>query len=216
MQKKFLIISLVAGGFFLALCFSPAPAMAATNMTNLMSPSTSWGWNPVVGWINFNTYNDVTVSANNMVGFASSSAGPISLDCGTPGICSAQNGNYTVLNASGTAEGNLSGWAWNDKIGWITFFWEMRRRASSRRAPLIMRANIIAVLTAASPSIHMETSMAPPGTIWSAGSFSIIPIRMADGISLPISRHKQPGLQWRRLACSIQLPLTPARRMGRN
>jgi len=114
---------LAAGGFFFAFCFSPAPVMAATNMTNLMSPSTSWGWNSVIGWINFNTYNDVTVSANNMVGFASSSAGPISLDCGTPGICSSQNGNYTVQNASGTAEGNLSGWAWNDKIGWITFFW---------------------------------------------------------------------------------------------
>lgn len=126
-KKNFFFASLATGGFFLVLFFSPASAMASTNLTNTVSPaSTSWGWNDIVGWINFNTYANITVSATQLTGYASSSIGPISLDCGTSpagNICSSGNGNYKVVNASGTAVGNLSGWAWNDTIGWTTFFW---------------------------------------------------------------------------------------------
>jgi hypothetical protein len=125
-HKKILTMSLLGVGFFLVAVISPAPARAAgSNLTNIMSPSTSWGWNAIIGWINFNTYGNITVSASQLTGYASSSVGPIALDCGTSPApnCAGPAGNWKVWNASGTAEGNLSGWAWNDKIGWITFYW---------------------------------------------------------------------------------------------
>ena len=112
-------------GFFLVSCFSPKPAMASTNMIVSVTPaSTSWGWNDLVGWINFNAYSNITVYANQMTGYASSSVGPVSLDCGTSpigNICAAIP--YGVTNST-TSVGILSGWAWNTQIGWIIFNWK--------------------------------------------------------------------------------------------
>ena len=72
--------------------------------------------------MDFYSNNTITVSAGSLSGYASSSAGPVSLDCNTTpigNICAPANGNYQVMNDSA---GNLSGWAWNDSIGWISLW----------------------------------------------------------------------------------------------
>src|SRR3989344_1819433 len=88
---------------------------------NSVSPN-HWAWNDVVKWVDFyNTTDTVTLTANTLEGYASSSVGYISFDCATSpsgNICSAQNGNYKVTN---DGSGNLSGWAWSDAYGWISF-----------------------------------------------------------------------------------------------
>ena len=92
---------------------------AATNISSTYP--NYFSWNDVFGWADFYTPNTVNVTSPKMTGYASSSAGDISLDCATTrngNICSPGNGNYSVLN---DGAGNLSGWAWNDAYGWISF-----------------------------------------------------------------------------------------------
>lgn len=88
---------------------------AATNIDS----SNRWAWNDLIGWIDFYGTNTVNVSSQQLTGYASSSAGDISLDCATTrngNICS--QSNYKVIN---DGMGNLSGWGWNDVYGWISF-----------------------------------------------------------------------------------------------
>jgi hypothetical protein len=91
----------------------------ASASTNISATSTShWAWNDIIGWINFYSSQNVNVSLNSVTGYANTtSAGIISLDCGTVGVCGTVN--YGVSN---DGAGNLSGWAWNDKYGWISFW----------------------------------------------------------------------------------------------
>ena len=74
-----------------------------------------YAWNDVIGWIDFNP-GVIKVRDNYLEGYASSSVGYIALDCATSPVpdCSP---SYKVLNNGGV----LSGWAWNDIVGWISF-----------------------------------------------------------------------------------------------
>jgi hypothetical protein len=96
------------------------PRTAIGASTNISSGGNAhWAWNDAIGWIDFYSPGTVTVSATGLTGYASSSVGPISFDCATApsgNICGTSN--YQVVN-DGT--GNLSGWAWNDGVGWISF-----------------------------------------------------------------------------------------------
>lgn len=90
---------------------------AATNI-DTQGAGEKWGWNDAVGWINVKDTNTVTVSATGITGYASSSIGDISFDCATTragNTCT--TANFKTAN-DGT--GLLSGWAWNDFIGWIS------------------------------------------------------------------------------------------------
>lgn len=92
-------------------------AESATNISS--SSSAHWAWNDLIGWIDFYNTNTITVSSYGLSGYASSTAGDISLDCHTTrigNICGTNN--YQVTN---DGSGNLSGWAWNDNYGWISF-----------------------------------------------------------------------------------------------
>jgi hypothetical protein len=92
-------------------------ASAATNISG--AANERFAWNDVIGWIDFYGTDTVTVSSYKLAGYASSSAGDISLDCATTragNICGTSN--YSVIN---DGLGNLSGWAWNDVYGWISF-----------------------------------------------------------------------------------------------
>lgn len=86
---------------------------------NTIDVTDKWAWNEAVGWMDFGSNGTVTVINTKLTGYADSSVGDISLDCAT-----ARNGsvcglsNYSVKNDT---VGNLSGWAWNDAIGWISF-----------------------------------------------------------------------------------------------
>lgn len=88
--------------------------------TNISSDSGKhWAWNDIVGWIDFYATNTVSVSSQKLVGYASSTAGEVSLDCETTSagdICATSD--YGVTN---DGLGNLSGYAWNDTYGWISF-----------------------------------------------------------------------------------------------
>ncbi len=93
-------------------------------ITNIHSTSTDhWAWNDIIGWMDFYSPDKVMVGAKGLDGYASSSLGEISLNCGLNGnasgmttICSTSD--YKVIN---NGAGNLSGWAWNDAVGWISF-----------------------------------------------------------------------------------------------
>ena len=115
-MKKILFIT--AGIAFLII--GAHSAHASTNIT--ATSNLHWAWNDGLGWIDFYNPNTVTVTSAVVQGYASSSAGYISLDCNTSptgNICSPGNGNYQVVN---DGAGNLSGWAWNDVIGWISLW----------------------------------------------------------------------------------------------
>lgn len=85
--------------------------------TNISSVD-KWAWNDAIGWINFYDTNTVTVNSQQLTGYASSSAGEISLDCATAPVNVCSQSNYKVTN---DGLGSLSGWAWNDAYGWISF-----------------------------------------------------------------------------------------------
>lgn len=94
-------------------------AMATSNIVT--SPTTSrWAWNDVIAWIDFyNDNNGANILETNLQGYASSSMGEVALDCATSPAGNICDPNvWKVLNDSA---GRLSGWAWNDVVGWISF-----------------------------------------------------------------------------------------------
>jgi hypothetical protein len=116
-KRKWFYVLCLAFGFWL-LAFGSV--QASTNVSS--STGKHWGWNDVIGWIDFYNTNSVTLTASVLQGYASSSAGYISFDCHTTpagNICSPFTGNYSVTN---DGVGNFSGWAWNDAYGWISFW----------------------------------------------------------------------------------------------
>lgn len=105
-----------------------ATVFASTNIS--ATTAEQFAWNDVVGYIDFYSPGTAYVWGNRMEGYASSSIGPISLDCNTTpignicvtsnyGIC---NGTWsTSTGCTPQASGVLSGYAWNDTVGWISF-----------------------------------------------------------------------------------------------
>jgi len=107
-------------------------ANAATNISSTYPYY--YAWEDISGFWNFFDTQTVVVAGTKISGYASSNIGDISLDCSTTrngnicgnsnyGIC---NGRSATHNNDGTcsnaaADGNLSGFAWNDEIGWISF-----------------------------------------------------------------------------------------------
>lgn len=108
-------------------------ALADTNIS--AENSEHFAWEDLTGWWDFYITDSVEVGNTKVTGYASSSFGYISLDCATSpngNICDSSNAYYGVCNgpgprsvggvcANGSASGVLSGWGWNDKIGWISF-----------------------------------------------------------------------------------------------
>ena len=117
-MKSFFIYSGTAVGILVALLFVSVPAAhAATNISS--STSQHFAWNDEIGWIDFYSTGNVNAISSQLQGYASSSVGPIALDCATSPSSSCTI-NYKVSN---DGAGDLSGWAWNDEIGWISFYW---------------------------------------------------------------------------------------------
>lgn len=111
----FLLVAIGVAGFIYGIV--PQKALAATNI----DATYRYAWNDVIGWTDFYSTGVVYVYANRLEGYASSSVGYIALNCNsTPNgnICGGPAGNWKVSN---DGDGNLSGWAWNDAIGWISF-----------------------------------------------------------------------------------------------
>lgn len=109
----------IAGAAFALFLFLSPSARAATNISAPAASSSAW--NDEIGWINFYTTGNVTVTSQQLTGYASSSMGYVSLDCATsPGGNICGTSNYKVSN---DGSGDLYGWAWNDEVGWISFYW---------------------------------------------------------------------------------------------
>ncbi|MEK7641279.1 MAG: hypothetical protein AAB389_04790 [Patescibacteria group bacterium] len=81
-------------------------------------------WNDVVGWIDFGNSapgsGEVEVTDTQLKGYANIlQAGFLALDCATT-----PNGNICAISdfkVSNDGDGKLSGWGWNDNLGWISF-----------------------------------------------------------------------------------------------
>lgn len=116
-SSRKLFVFLIIVSIFVAI----GVVLAATNISSTYP--NYFAWNDVIGWMDFYTPNTIQVQTHMVLGYASSSAGDISLDCATTrngDICSNRTaGNtYYVIN---DGCGNLSGWGWNDNYGWISF-----------------------------------------------------------------------------------------------
>ncbi|HPP64903.1 MAG TPA: hypothetical protein PK418_01870 [Candidatus Paceibacterota bacterium] len=99
-----------------SLVFSPTGASGAT-----ISNSYHYAWSDNVGWIDFGYPGSnvrVPTGAGELFGAAYilSDGSWISLNCKTTDSCSSSN--YKV---SSDSNGNLSGWAWSENYGWISF-----------------------------------------------------------------------------------------------
>jgi hypothetical protein len=120
LSHVFLFSGLLVSSFsiFLFFYFSNF-AFAASNISG--GANEHWAWNDVIGWIDFKAAPDnVQVFNNRLEGYAGSGVGSIALNCNsTPNgdICGVSN-----FRVSNNGTGLLSGWAWNDNIGWISFW----------------------------------------------------------------------------------------------
>lgn len=128
-----IVIALLALGTA-ALVLVSNSASAATNVTSTLP--NYFAWSDVIGWLDFYTNDTVVVGGQEISGYASTTIGPISLDCATTpsgNICGSSN--YGVCNGPGPhstdgmcqygdggfSTGNkLTGYAWNDSIGWVS------------------------------------------------------------------------------------------------
>ncbi len=95
---------------------------AALSGTGVISSGTGehYAWSDNFGWLDFYDPGNITVNSSQLTGYASSTGGYgyVLLDCATApsgNICGTSN--FKVSNTSG---GVLSGYAWNDTIGWIS------------------------------------------------------------------------------------------------
>jgi len=105
--------------FFFVSCLLPlvSVSFAATNIDFTYR----YAWNDNIGWIDFYSTNNVFVNPAQIKGYADSSVGYIALNCNTTpngDICGGSTGVWRVYN---DGSGNLTGWAWSDAIGWISF-----------------------------------------------------------------------------------------------
>ncbi len=100
--------------------YGSALTFTTTGGTGVISSSTGehYAWSDNFGWIEFLDPNNITVSDSQLAGYASSTSGYVLLDCATAAsgnICATSN-----FKVSNTSAGVLSGYAWNDTIGWIS------------------------------------------------------------------------------------------------
>lgn len=126
-----LILGIIITTLILGLGSPTQGNAAGTNINS--SPTSSVAWDDVGRWFDFYSTQNVIVKGTGMEGYASSSIGDISLDCATSrngNICATSN--YGVCNGpgphntdgtcpSGDASGTLTGYGWNDTVGWISF-----------------------------------------------------------------------------------------------
>ncbi|MDD4931328.1 MAG: hypothetical protein PHG66_04275 [Candidatus Colwellbacteria bacterium] len=120
LRKAVIIISIVIIPFVVG-CLSRV-VLAATNI-DATYPN-YYAWSDSIGWIDFLSTGTVDVEKDGLGGYAQfgPTGGPfnyISLDCATgPAGSSCSPVSYKVVN---DYNGNLSGWAWSDVLGWISF-----------------------------------------------------------------------------------------------
>lgn len=161
---------IIIGGGLLFGVFMPAVALAVHSSNIVGSNPEHWAWNDVVGWIDFYPTGSAThgenaninVTNTNLQGYASSSVGFIAFDCATvpSGNCSGPAGNWKVTNDT---LGTLSGWAWNDAIGWMSFSCENQGTCAT--------SNYRVWVSTTTPSGTPCGILVPPGSDPECGKF---------------------------------------------
>lgn len=118
MNRKF-VLKVFTALFFLIGAFVVWNTLGSAE-TNI-DPVDYWAWSDNAGWWDFYNTNTVQVATSALHGYASSSIGEMALNCdSTPNGNICNDSDFKVLNVD--ASGNLSGCAWNDTIGWISFW----------------------------------------------------------------------------------------------
>ena len=128
---------LVPAGFVLNLAFFSFPIALAQDCSASSNISASanehYAWSDVIGWIDF-CNGSVQVTDTNIKGYASSQVDFLALDCNTTpngSDCGSGANNWGVTNLGVTGNfANLAGWAWSDRIGWISFCGNSTSRGS--------------------------------------------------------------------------------------
>lgn len=101
-----------------------SPAKANPNPGTNIDPDNTderYAWNDNMGWIDFHGSHNANVGTSTLWGYANSDDERISLNCNTTpegDVCSSSD--FKVTNPE--AAGYLSGCAWNDEAGWISFW----------------------------------------------------------------------------------------------
>lgn len=81
--------------------------------------TSAYAWNDIIGWVDFKSTGNVKIYNDRLEGYASSAVGFIALNCNsTPSGNVCASSNFKVSN---DGNGALTGWAWNDGIGWVSF-----------------------------------------------------------------------------------------------
>lgn len=114
--KKLIIGMALIGGLNAGIVFASHFGQPNINA----NPGSREAWNDVIGWVDFGI-GEVIVNSANLRGWATSGIGEIGLNCNTTpngDICTGPAGYWRVRNE---VTGALSGWAWNENIGWISF-----------------------------------------------------------------------------------------------
>lgn len=118
---KFKMLAIAFFAFFaFSFTFILAHQLGSQNI-DTKSVSEHWAWNDVISWIDLHdpVIHNVEVNANEIKGWANSSVGYIVFNCATTpngNICGSSN-----FKVSNDGNGLLSGWAWSENIGWISF-----------------------------------------------------------------------------------------------
>ena len=110
---------------FIALFFAVFVVQAATDIDS----TNRYAWNDLIGWMDFYAEDTVKVNSQNLRGYATSTVGDISLDCHTTrsgNICA--QSDYQITS---DGIGALSGYAWNDQYGWVSFGCHNKDRSST-------------------------------------------------------------------------------------
>jgi len=107
--------------FVLAACLCVVGVRVFANTTISPDSYNHYAWNDTIGWIDFyNTPGTISMSSDGITGYANSDVGYIAFDCASsptpPADCAASFPDWKTTR-SGSA---ISGWAWNDQIGWIS------------------------------------------------------------------------------------------------
>lgn len=117
MDKKHIKIITIGLSIILAATIFSIITTATTNIDS----TDKYAWSDGAGWWNFYSTNTVEVDGQELNGYASSSIGYLSLNCATsPDGNECSDSDYKVTNVDAT--GNLAGCAWNDTIGWVSFW----------------------------------------------------------------------------------------------
>ncbi|MFA5053477.1 MAG: hypothetical protein WC565_05435 [Parcubacteria group bacterium] len=118
-HKLIPFLSLILAPFIIG--FLAVTAYAATNIDSTYP--NYFAWSDTVGWFDFLSTGSVYINQTGLDGYArfGPDGGPynyLSLNCASGPSGSNCSIPYGVIN---DAAGNLSGWAWSDVLGWVSF-----------------------------------------------------------------------------------------------